>query len=302
MKTTCSFHSWTAPDGHELPYAKWDAAGEPRAVIVAVHGLSGAAIDYEPLGARLSPLDFTIRAPDLRGQGNDPNPRHRGDLRNLADWFADLRAFRGMVRAQHPGLPFFYYGESMGAALLIRYLAQADPDEQPDGLVLASPVVAIAQALPRWMEWLFRFILAVRPGYRIDVRRFTKHDPEPKLVTRDEAYRAWFATAPHKLEIFTVRFFARLHELIAGCYAAAPKIRVPTLVLYAAHDVFIPPALVEEFFARLGAADKEQRFFPESYHLLLHDHDHAEVLAAIQSWLEHRLPHRALTPAIPAAG
>ena len=302
MKTTCSFHTWTAPDGHELPFAKWEAVGEPRAVIIAVHGLSGAAIDYEPLGAHLAPLGFTVRAPDLRGQGNDPNPRHRGDLRDLADWFADLRAFRSQVRAQHPGLPFFYYGESMGAALLTRFLAQAGPDEQPDGLVLSSPVVAISQSPPRWMEWLFRFILFVRPSYRIDVRRFTKRDEAPKLVTRDEAHRAWFATAPHKLEIFTVRFFDRLRELIAGCYAAAPKIRVPTLVLYAARDIFITPAFVEEFFARLGSADKERRFFPEAYHLLLHDDDRAEVLAAIESWLEGRLQRGALTPKISAAG
>ena len=34
-----------------------------------------------------------------------------------------------------------------------------------------------------------------------------------------------------------------------------------------------------------ASADKQFALFPESYHLLLHDHDKAEVLARIEAWL-----------------
>ena len=57
------------------------------------------------------------------------------------------------------------------------------------------------------------------------------------------------------------------------------------LVIYAANDVFIAPARVEEFFDRLGSHEKELRFFPESYHLLLHDNDKAQALEQIEAWL-----------------
>jgi alpha-beta hydrolase superfamily lysophospholipase len=131
----------------------------------------------------------------------------------------------------------------------------------------------------------------VRPAHRINLRKATKRDrDEPsKWVTRDEAHRAWFQTASHKLDSFTVRFFKCLFELIGGCDEAAPRIKSPVLVLYAANDVFIPPAQVEQFFARLGSREKELRFFPESYHLLLHDHDREEVLERIEGWLLRRI-------------
>ena len=295
MELTRTEHSWTAPDGSTFPYSHWPADGAaPRAVLVAVHGLSGAALDYEPLGSRIAPLGFMTYAPELRGQGNDPLPARRGDLDRIETWFTDLRAFIARARAQHPGLPFFLYGESMGAAILTRYLAQASAAEQPSGLILASPVVALKEHPPWWINLIFRALLLVAPRFRIDVRKFAKKDEAPKLVTRDEAHRDWFRTAPHKLEVFTVRFFKCLQGLIAGCDDAAVHLRMPVLIVYAQHDIFIPPTLIEQFFERLGSPDKERTLYPESYHLLLHDHDREQVLERVTTWLEKRIPGLAL--------
>lgn len=289
-------HEWTAPDGETFSYSFWEAplpAGEnPRAVMVAVHGLSGAAQDFEPLGTHLQGHGIPTFALELRGQGNDPLPHRRGDLPRLEDWLHDLSAFFSLVRSRFPAAQIYYYGESMGGALLTRFVAEAREHDLPAGLILASPVVTI-QSKPSFLRKLiFDFFLRVRPAHRIDVRKFTKrkdrNDPS-KWVTRDESHRIWFETAPHKIDSYTVRFFKSLFDLINGCYEAAPKIKVPVLVIYAANDVFIKPKLVEEFFAKLGSREKELRFFPESYHLLLHDLDKAEVLERIEAWLLRRI-------------
>jgi acylglycerol lipase len=289
LTPTCTQHPWTAPDGATFSYSHWAAHADPRAVLVAIHGLSGAALDYEPLGGHLAPLGFTTYAPELRGQGNDPLAARRGDLDRIETWFADLRTFLALVRTRHPGLPLFYYGESMGAALLTRFLAQAEPHDQPAGLILASPVVALQQRPPFWINAIFRTLLVVHPRFRIDLRPLAKRDKAPRLVTRDEAHRAWFASAPHKLDVFTVRFFKCLQDLIAGCFDSAEQLRMPVLVLYARHDVFIREELVEAFCARLPGPDKELTLYPESYHLLLHDHDRNEVLERVTGWLLQKL-------------
>ncbi|MCE0483985.1 MAG: alpha/beta hydrolase [Methylacidiphilales bacterium] len=288
---TCTRHEWQAPGGETFSYSLWGNEPAPQAVVVAVHGLSGAAFDFEPLGAHLEKHRLVTYAPELRGQGNDPRVKRRGDLGQIEEWFADLDAFFSLVRSRHPDAQIYYYGESMGAALLTRYLAQAREADQPDGLILASPVIAIPSQPSKWQELVFRFFLWARPGHRINVRKYTKRDEDKpsKWVTRDEAHRVWFKTAPHKIECFTVRFFKCLFDLITGCMDVAPKIRVPVLVIYAANDVFIPPEHVEQFFARLGSREKELRFFPESYHLLLHDHDKAEVLERVEAWLLRRI-------------
>jgi acylglycerol lipase len=301
MITTCTQHEWKASDGETFSYSLWAAdlppdqppvpEWRPRAVVVAVHGLSGAALDYEPLAGHLSKHGVVTFAIELRGQGNDPLPQRRGDLARIEDWFADLRAFFALVRARHPDAQIYYYGESMGAALLTRFLAQAVESDQPSGLVLASPVVAMSAKASWWQEQVFRFFLWVRPTHRIDVSEYTKrtNDDPSNWVTRDEAHRRWFETAPHRIECFTVRFFKCLRDLIDGCFDAAPQIKAPVLVIYAANDVYIPPARVEQFFDRLGSREKELQFFPESYHLLLHDHDKEQALERIEAWLLRRI-------------
>lgn len=292
---TCTQHEWKAPDGETFSYSLWapelPPGQQPRAVVVAVHGLSGAALDYEPLGSHLAKQRVATFAIELRGQGNDPVPARRGDLVQIEDWYADLSAFFTLVRGRHPDAQIYYYGESMGAALLTRFVAQASEADLPDGLVLASPVVDMKAKPTWWQEQVFRFFLWVGPTHRINVAEYTKRDNDDpsNWVTRDEAHRRWFETAPHKIECFTVRFFKCLRELITGCFDAAPKIKVPVLVIYAANDVFIPPTRVEQFFARLGSREKELRFFPESYHLLLHDHDRAQALEQIEAWLLRRI-------------
>jgi len=296
MTTTCTQHAWTAADGETFPYSVWDAESVPRAVIVAVHGLSGAALDFEPLGHHMRQHGVTTYAPELRGQGNDPVAARRGDLQSLDEWFGDLSAFFALVRGRHPSAPIFYYGESMGGALLTRFLAQAREEDQPAGVVLASPVVFLPGNPGWWQETVFRVFLWARPTHRVKVDKYAKRDknvPE-KWVTRDEAHRKWFETAPHKVSSFTLRFFKCLFDLIVDCLDDAPKVTVPVLVIYAANDVFIPPRRVEEFFARIGSAEKELHLFPESYHLLLHDFDKAQALERIETWFLRRMEKTSL--------
>jgi alpha-beta hydrolase superfamily lysophospholipase len=295
MTTTCTQHEWTAPDGERFSYSIWGGAlptgDEPRAVIIAVHGLSGAALDYEPLGSHMARHGAMTYALELRGQGNDPLPQRRGDLESLQDWYADLSAFFSFVRSRHSAALFYYYGESMGAALLTRFLAQAKPDEQPLGLVLASPVVEIRHKPTWWQDLVFRFMYWSAKLHRINVGKYTKrtNDDHSNWVTRDLAHRDWFATAPHRVTHFTVRFFACLRELIEGCFDAAPQVTVPVLVIYAGHDVYITADRVEAFFEQLGSKEKKLTLFPESYHLLLHDYDRDAALARIEEWLLGRI-------------
>jgi alpha-beta hydrolase superfamily lysophospholipase len=291
--STATPYEWTAPDGERFPYSQWDATtGEPRAILVAVHGLSGAAIDFEPLGRHLSGHGFTTLALELRGQGNDPKPERRGDLLRLDQWFDDLRAFIALVRQRYPGWPVFHYGESMGAALLARFTAATPLPDQPDGLVLASPVTVVPGNPSGWQQLVFRFFLFITPARRVDLSKYSKREDEEdptKWVTRDAAHRQWFQGASHRLTSFTFRFFKCLYDLFGGCEADAPRIHAPVLVIYATHDVFIPPARVEAFFDRIGSADKTRRLFPDSYHLLLHDFDKAQVLECIEAWLLRHL-------------
>ena len=61
-------------DGDRLPYTTWMPKTAPDQIIIGVHGISGAASDYKPLGDHLlANLPGTaLYAAETRGQGNDP--------------------------------------------------------------------------------------------------------------------------------------------------------------------------------------------------------------------------------------
>jgi hypothetical protein len=50
---------WNGHDGAGFPGLVWEPLGEPKAQVLCIHGLSGAAADFGPLGRQLAAQGFT---------------------------------------------------------------------------------------------------------------------------------------------------------------------------------------------------------------------------------------------------
>lgn len=276
--------SWVAADGSRFGVRAWRPGRRARLVVIAVHGLSGAALDFQPLGAHLARRGVAVYAFELRGQGSDPQVDRRGNLADLDDCVRDLGAFTGLVRSRHPHAKFVYYGESMGAMLCLQAVVKPGTPAV-EGLILASPVIDIKDPTTWWQTVLFRTGLIITPQHRLDFAELGKSQSVDARLTRDDAYQAGLETAPHAISKFSLRFIDTLFRHIQGSPDAARLVALPTLVLYNGHDIFIKPAQVENVVALMPTPDKTLRFFPNSYHLLLHDYDRDKVLAEIDRWL-----------------
>lgn len=286
---------WAAPDGTRFPCRQWTPAGGSQsasAIILAVHGLGGAGSDFRPLGVLAIEENIAVYAPDLRGQGNDPLVSRRGNIRDLREVVDDLESFLDHLSHRHPGLPLFLYGESMGAMLALHLAARRQ--KECAGLILASPVIDYEVPLSRWHRGWFNLVRLLVPQWRFPMRGVPskRRDLEapPSKVTRDEEHTQYIRTAPHRLQTVTPRFLHSLLRMIGECRALAPAVQLPVLTIYAGHDIFIKPAKVEGIHDLIGSRDRTRRLFPESFHLLLHDHDRAEVTETIRRWLVTHLP------------
>lgn len=285
--------TWLAPDGERLPSLYWPAMGEPRGLIVAMHGLGGCANDFDPLAAHLAPKGWSLAAPEMRGQGRDPQRKRIGDVHDATIWPEDLRHFVRLTRERHPHLPTYVYGESLGGAVALHMTASLSAAQLPQGLILASPVLDITQPLAKWQVALFRSVAALAPRFRVDVDKFARRQPGDKRVTRDESHMERIRHAPHRFNRMTLRFLVSMHRLVADSREVAPRVTVPVLMIYAGHDIFIPTTLAEGVYDRLTAAPRREKvLFPDAFHLLLHDHDKAEVLAVVDHWLAREMECR----------
>jgi acylglycerol lipase len=283
--------SWTARDGKEMPCKEWPGAPRrPHAVVICVHGLSGAASDFWPVGESFPAKGYAIYAMQLRGQGNDPDLQKRGDISSSRQWRHDLLDFTALVRQRHPGVPVYWFGESLGALIVVDSLASLPSGhELVAGMILTTPVVELRGSLKPgfWKSVGLRSLILFQPRRRLSLEDLGNSEVQ---VTSTTTHRGQMEHTGHYVKDFTLRLFGQIGKLIRRSGTAASRIHVPALVLYTPNDVLTSREGVEAFFAELNSSDKSKVFFPDSYHLILHDKDRSAALQAIAQWLDHRAP------------
>lgn len=279
---------FTAPDGTEFPYTKWLPDRSPRAVILGIHGLGGATSDWRPLGEYFRERGIAVYAHELRGMGNDPVLQRIGDLDRPNGWFQDFTSFALRVQTAHPDVPIFWYGESLGGIIGTHLLDQATAlGLRPKGFILASPIVQINGKLPIWQICLLRLGSMVAPTYRLNLQSLATDDSPPAQVVSTTSHESQLEHTPHAVDRFSLRLLQRISKLVRANRILVRENARPILVLYAGNDIFTKPVEVEHFFGEIGGNHKEKQFYPQGYHLLLHDVGSADILVDIEMWLEN---------------
>lgn len=281
---------WAASDGKQLPYRVWHPApgstAQPAGVVIAVHGIGGAASDFDTSARALADHGFVTYGLELRGQGNDPDRARRGDIRHARLWFRDLNEFHQLATDRHPRLPTIWFGESLGALIALHTAVRnAAGGPQPDALVLSVPVVGFRDSLPKWQEWLLRALARIAPTKRIDLASLDSGNGDPVPVTADQDYLEHMLRQPHYLQVFSLRLLRHVGELVVTSHDAASRWQRPVMVQYAGHDIFTPVEASEAFVQAFTEGLPQVRRYDRSHHLLFHDRQSAEAIADIVSWV-----------------
>ena len=275
-------------DGDVFPYTAWMPKKEPKVVIIGVHGISGAASDYQPLGDHLlsDMPGVAVYAAETRGQGNDPIKERRGHISDRNDWFKDLVSFTHLIRKKHPTAKIIWCGESMGSLIVLHTYAHATQrDELCDAMILASPITDIRGDFPKWKEGMANTLAALFPKARISLETLSGQDEVH--VTRDSVHEEQAAKNPYHIERHTFHLLSTLGKMMRSANEAGKKLDLPVLILHGGNDVFSDPQDVIRFTKNLPkAATPTRKFYPESYHLLFHDHQSDLVISDITKWLK----------------
>lgn len=275
---------WTSTDGKTMPWRSTlpPRGAKVRAVVITIHGLSGAASDFWLLHERLPPRGYAVYGYELRGQGNDPEVKSRGDICSTTDWLRDLAAFDQLVRQRHPGLPVFWYGESLGSLIALHTAAVDDPD----GLLLASPVAGLRVNVPPVERCLLKTGAAIAPRIRVTLGGLAGVREDKIRVTSTSTHGGQMAKTPHHVASFSLRLLRGVGRMIDANAVAAARLRQPVVFLASPNDVMSAPDQVQALFRQIASSDKSLHWYTRSYHLLLHDVQHEDVVAGILKWLD----------------
>lgn len=231
---------WGTPDGDFIDVDFVDGQPE-RPFLVLFHGLEGSSASHyaRSLMAHIAALGWSGAVPHFRGCSGELNraPRfyHSGDAQEV-DWIVRRLA------ARHSGGKFFAAGVSLGGNALLRWLGESQHQaEFVDAACAVSAPLDLAAggaALSRGMNMIYTrlFLQTLKPKC---TQKLKQH---PGLFDRDVMLRARnlyefdnVVTAPLHGYRNTEDYWDR-----ASAKHVLPDITVPTLVLNAQNDPFLP--------------------------------------------------------------
>jgi acylglycerol lipase len=290
---------WTSYDGKVMPYQRWlpTEAQRPQAIVIAVHGLSGASSDFWFIADALPKQGIGVYAYDLRGQGNDPVGSQRGDIRSANQWLHDLETFHLLVKKAHPRLPIFWYGESAGSLICLHTAARLLSGHQgPAGIVFASPVAGLRMTVSDFRRWLLEMAARLAPRTRFSLGELAGMDESKIQVTSQTTHGEQMSRTPHHVSSFSLRLLAELGRLMDNNAESARQLRMPVLFLASPHDVISSPEQVQSLFSQVRSTQKRLLWYTRSHHLLLHDVQRAEVSRDLYHWISRVLSQRRANP------
>ena len=270
--------AFVASDGARLPMRAWLPAGEPKAVIVALHGFNDYSNAFALPAPALVARGIAVYAYDQRGFGAAPDP---GRWAGEAALVADADAFLRLVGARHPGVPLYLLGESMGGAVAM--LAMTRPDAPKiAGMILSAPAVwarSRMSVVERAALWLTSHALPWFPvnGQGLDIQP-SDNIPMLRALSRD----------PLVLKNTRVDTLDGLVDLMDDAYEAAPALKGPALILYGEHDEIVPARPTYDVMATIAGRPRiALAVYAKGYHMLLRDLEADTVVGDIIAWIAH---------------
>ena len=281
-------------DGARLGLSEWDAATDPWAVIVGVHGMNDYANAFHMAAPWWAEQGVTTVAYDQRGFGRSPG---RGLWAGDQLMVEDLRTVTSLVRRKYPHALLVVAGESLGGAVAAEAFASGRPPTA-DRLVLLSPAVWgwAAQPLPNktllWFAANFTGPKVYRPPHWLTSKISPTDNRDELIAMGRDPLMIWGARSD------------TIYGLVTTMDKAAEdvgKAKLPTLYLYGAHDEIIPRKAAFKAASRLKPSDRSA-FYAKGWHLMTRDKQGPTVWEDILAFIrDPSAPLPSGAPKIPTA-
>lgn len=270
-------HNFITDDGAVLPLRAWLPEGPPRAVVLALHGFNDYSRAFEDPAAEWRKAGIATYAFDQRGFGAAP---YRGRWAGWDRMARDAEVAIALLQARYPQTPLFLLGESMGGAVALTLATGEDPPPLA-GLILAAPAVrgrATLGPIASATLWL--------AGHTLPWWRLTGEGLDIRPSDNPEALRELFED-PMVIKKTRIDAIYGLVDLMDAATAAAPRLKLPTLVLYGANEEVISVEAARAFIDTLPPppAPVKVAVYADGYHLLFRDRGAQTVIGDVAAWI-----------------
>jgi acylglycerol lipase len=268
--------------GANIYYQSWLPEGEPRAVLLIVHGLAEHSGRYENVVNHFVPLGYAVYGIDHLGHGKSEGERVY--VKRFDDYTNTLKVYFDKVRGSQPGKPIFLVGHSMGGLISAMYLLNYQAELA--GSVLSGPAVKIPNDVTPATIFVGKILSALIPKLGLVGLDTTGVSRDPEVV---QAYVSDPLVHRGKM---TARLAAEMLKAMQTITAQAARITLPILIVQGSADRLVNPAGAQVLYDGVSSVDKEIKIYAGFYHEVFNEPEHDMVLRDVEIWLEAHLGPR----------
>lgn len=304
--------SFPSADGRTTVHAvRWTPEdGKYRAVLQITHGMVEYIERYRAFAEFLNDNGFLVVGHDHIGHGESVVSKDEWGFfaEHPSDTVvADMHTLREITRKEHPGVPYFMLGHSMGSYMLRKYLAIHGEGLTgaiimgtgciPDNTTKLAMFIAKLQAA--FLGWHHRSKLLQKLSYDKYYHQFdlTGKDASNSWLTKDEEIVKTYYADPKCTFVFTVNAYMGLFEAVLfdnqqENIEAVPK-SLPLFFVSGAMDpVGGCGSGVKKVYNKFDTAGKEDitwKLYDNDRHEILNETDRDVVYHDILAWMNVHL-------------
>jgi alpha-beta hydrolase superfamily lysophospholipase len=250
------------------------------AAVLVVHGFGEYAGRHTKTMRSWAARGIAAYVYDQRGHGHSPG--ERAVVTRFDDLVDDATAMRLRISAEHPGLPLFLFGVSMGGVVATRCAERRSDGLR--GVVLLAPGFAVAEHIPPFIRSMLRGVRKIAPGLKLQPLTFSALSRDPAV---GEAYKADPLTYHGGVPLASGTEIVDAGE---AAVADAPGYVVPTLLLQGDADKIVFPIGATRFIqAAKNNPDIALEIVNGGYHELFNDPGGDVLAAGAADWMLARV-------------
>ncbi|NND00263.1 MAG: alpha/beta hydrolase [Gammaproteobacteria bacterium] len=253
--------------------------GEPKAVIMLVHGLGEHCERYSALAEALNDAGYALCSLDLPGHGHSSGLR--GHISDFAEYETAVLGLYEKIKKCCPEQSVFILGHSMGGLITTHLLL--NHQHLFKGALLSGAAIQSPQEPPAWQMTLMKFIAWLNP-------RFGALTLDASAISRDPVVVEKYMNDPlvNKGKL-SARLLVSMFNTMSECAARAPQIKLPIRIMHGGGDVMTAPAGSRLLHDRVSSQDKELKIYDGLFHEIFNEPESDQVYREVIDWLDRQL-------------
>ncbi|MFO8019636.1 MAG: alpha/beta hydrolase [Promethearchaeia archaeon] len=279
MSRTHSEGEFEGEKGLDIYYQFW-LPESPKAIVQIVHGFGEHSARYENVIEKLLPRGFAIYADDHRGHGKSEGVTNYVDSFDL--YVEDERILYGIIRENHPDLPIFMLGHSMGSGIAMYFTKRYE--DLLKGLILSGTGTSTGGEVSGFLKFMSKILSVLAKKLTIDPKldpETLSHDPNVvKAYKEDPLVHHDVITA--RLGYEMIKYFGKAPEVVKD-------LKLPILVQRGTADEAMGGfnALKQAFTTNDLTIHEYEGLYHEIYNEVKEDRE--KVINDLLEWIENHV-------------